>query len=69
VHHPASGGHEPAYLPLDGLVNIVNDTTPAYQHARVFLTGDSITEFIPNPRLEDRWLRSVVSERKKPEES
>jgi hypothetical protein len=40
------------------VVNIVNDTTPGWQHARLFLTGDGITEFLPNPRL-DRWLRDL----------
>ena len=58
VGHRASGGHEPEFLALDGLVSIVNDTTPDWQHARLFLTGDGITEFFPNPRL-DRWLRDL----------
>ena len=58
VGHRSSGGHEPDFLALDGLVNIVNDTTPGWQHARLFLTGDGITEFFPNPRL-DRWLRDL----------
>ncbi len=58
VDHRSSGGHEPEFLALDGLVNIVNDTTPDWQHARLFLTGDGITEFVPNPRL-DRWLRDL----------
>ncbi|PZS30711.1 MAG: hypothetical protein DLM61_10135, partial [Pseudonocardiales bacterium] len=55
---PASGGHEPDFLALDGLVGIVNATTPEWQHARLFLTGDGITEFVPNPRV-DRWLRGL----------
>ncbi len=58
VNHRASGGHEPEFLALDGLVSILNDTTPAWQHARLFLAGDGITEFFPNPRL-DRWLRDL----------
>ena len=58
VMHRSSGGHEPDSLALDGLVGIVNDTTPAWQHSRLFLTGDGITDFIPNPRL-DRWLRDL----------
>ena len=58
VSHRSSGGHEPEFLALDGLVNIVNHTTPMWQHARLFLTGDGITEFVPNPRL-DRWLRDL----------
>ena len=58
VGHRASGGHEPDFLALDGLVSIVNDTTPDWQHARLFLAGDGITEFFPNPRL-DRWLRDL----------
>ncbi|MGB8997340.1 MAG: caspase family protein [Pseudonocardiaceae bacterium] len=58
VDHPASGGHEPDFLALDGLVGIVNATTPEWQHARLFLTGDGITEFVPNPRV-DRWLRGL----------
>jgi len=58
VDHRASGGHEPEFLALDGLVSIVNDITPPWQHARLFLAGDGITEFLPNPRL-DRWLRDL----------
>jgi hypothetical protein len=58
VHHRSSGGHEPDFLALDGVVAIVNDSTPAWQHARLFLTGDGITQFVPNPRL-DRWLRDL----------
>ncbi|MGH3896888.1 MAG: NACHT domain-containing protein [Pseudonocardiaceae bacterium] len=58
VGHPASGGHEPDFLALDGLVDIVNATTPEWQHARLFLTGDGISEFVPNPRV-DRWLRGL----------
>ncbi len=58
VSHRASGGHEPDFLALDGLANIVNETTPDWQGARLYLTGDGITEFIPNPRL-DRWLRDL----------
>ena len=58
VNHRASGGHEPEFLPLDGLVSIANATTPTWQHARLFLAGDGITEFFPNPRL-DRWLRDL----------
>ena len=58
IDHRASGGHEPDFLALDGLVSIVNDTTPTWQHARLFITGDGITEFFPNPRL-DRWLRDL----------
>ena len=58
VGHRSSGGHEPDFLALDGLVSVVNDTTPTWQHARLFLTGDGITEFFPNPRL-DRWLRDL----------
>ena len=58
VDHPASGGHEPEFLPLDGLVEIVNATTPSWQHARLFLTGDGVTPFVPNPRV-DHWLRGL----------
>ena len=58
VGHRSSGGHEPDFLALDGLVSIINDTTPTWQHARLFLAGDAITEFFPNPRL-DRWLRDL----------
>ena len=58
VDHRASGGHEPDFLALDGLVSIINDTTPSWQHARLFLTGDGITDFFPNPRL-DPWLRDL----------
>ncbi|WP_432992076.1 hypothetical protein [Dactylosporangium sp. CA-233914] len=58
VGHRASGGHEPEFLALDGIVGIVNAATPQYQHARLFLTGEGVTEFLPNPRL-DRWLRDL----------
>ncbi len=58
IDHRSSGGHEPDFLALDGLVNIIQDTTPTWQHARLFTAGDGITEFIPNPRL-DRWLRDL----------
>ena len=58
VNHRASGGHEPEFLPLDGLVNIVKDNCPSWQHARLLLIEDGITEFFPNPRL-DRWLRDL----------
>jgi hypothetical protein len=58
VRHRASGGHKLEFLPLDGVVSIGSDTTPGGQHARLFRTGDGITEFLPNPRL-DRWLRDL----------
>jgi WD40 repeat protein len=58
VGHRASGGYEPEFLALDGLVGLVNEQTPQWQHARLFLTGDSVTPFVPNPRL-DRWLRDL----------
>jgi WD40 repeat protein len=58
VGHRASGGHEPEFLALDGLVDITNDITPTWQHARLYLAGDGVTQFLPNPRL-DRWLRDL----------
>ena len=58
VENRASGGHETDFLPLDGIVGIINDSTPEWQHARHFLTGDTVTQFLPNPRL-DRWLRDL----------
>jgi len=58
VQHRASGGHEPEFIALDGLVGVINGQTPPWQHARHFTTGDTITEFLPNPRL-DRWLRDL----------
>jgi WD40 repeat protein len=58
VGHRASGGYEPEFLALDGLVGLVNEQTPQWQHARLFLTGDSVTPFVPNPRL-DRWLQDL----------
>jgi WD40 repeat protein len=54
VEHRASGGSEPEFLPLDGLIHVVNENTPQWQHARLFLTGDSITPFVPNPRHNPR---------------
>lgn len=58
VNHRATGGHEPEYLALDGIVNVVNANTPGWQHARLFLTGDGATEFVPNPR-HNQWLRGL----------
>jgi WD40 repeat protein len=50
VQHRASGGHEPQFLPLDSVVEMVGKHTPSWQHARLFLTGDGVTKFLPNPR-------------------
>lgn len=58
VEHRASGGHEPEFLALDGVVGVVNDPTPDWQHARHFLTGDTITQFLPNRRWNE-WLRGL----------
>ena len=54
VRNRASGGTETPFLPLDGLVNIVNDTTPDWQHARLFIAGDAVDKFLPNPRQDGR---------------
>ncbi len=58
VNHRATGGHEPEYLALDGILGVVNETTPNWQHARLFLTGDGATEFVPNLR-HNEWLRGL----------
>ena len=58
VGHPSSGGSAFAFLPLDGLVGIVNSTTPPWQHARLFSAGDGAADFIPNPRL-NRYLLNL----------
>ena len=58
VHHRSTGGVEPDFLPLDGIVGVVNDTTPPWQHARHFLTGEAASQFIPNPRRA-AWLSGL----------
>jgi WD40 repeat protein len=64
VCHPASGGHEPQFLPLDGLVQIINANTPGWQHSRLFFVGDGTSIFFPNMRydtaLRDFDLRTQV---------
>ncbi|WP_426513499.1 hypothetical protein ACPPVO_24565 [Dactylosporangium sp. McL0621] len=49
VGHRASGGHEPEYLPLDGVIGIVNNTTSDWQHARFLSAGEDVTEFLTSP--------------------
>ena len=54
----AVGGNEPAFLPLDSLVNLINANSPSWQHARLFYAGEGLTQFIPNPRF-NHWFRDV----------
>ncbi|MEU8006815.1 hypothetical protein AB0B66_37130 [Catellatospora sp. NPDC049111] len=55
VRHRASGGHNPRFLALDGVVNMICEETPTWQNARLFLTGDPVTEFLPNPRYDPSY--------------
>ena len=43
---------------MDGVVGVVNATTPDWQHARHFLTGEAASHFIPNSRR-DAWLAGL----------
>ena len=56
VMDSVSGSDEPEFLDLDDLVNAVNETTPAWQHARTFVTSDGFGQYFPNPHY-DRLLR------------
>ena len=58
VAHRATGGVDSPYLPLDGVVDVINATTPGHQHARLFYIGDTVAEFLPNPRY-DPHLRNL----------
>ncbi|MBN1173080.1 MAG: caspase family protein, partial [Micromonosporaceae bacterium] len=58
VDCPATGGHEPDFLPLDELVGVVNDRTPGHQHAQLVTLVEGVSEFIPNPRV-DHTLRDL----------
>ncbi|MFI6234748.1 AAA family ATPase [Micromonospora sp. NPDC050784] len=52
VRHRASGGHEPRYLALNAVYNVVRHELPPWQRARILQAddGDTVTEFLPNPR-------------------
>jgi WD40 repeat protein len=54
VRHRASGGHEPQYLPLDTVIGMVQSRTPAWQHARLYHIGETVTHFLPNPRFDQQ---------------
>jgi hypothetical protein len=58
VRHRATAGHDVPYIPVDGLVGVINDTTPEWQRARYLTTGEGPTQFLPNPRY-DAWLRGL----------
>jgi len=58
INHPASGGHEPESLAVDGLVALVNTTTPESQQASVYLFGDGVGEYIPT-RVTTGYLRDL----------
>ncbi|HET6212495.1 MAG TPA: caspase family protein, partial [Micromonosporaceae bacterium] len=60
IQHRASGGHEPRFLPLDAVTDVINadPDKPAYQHAQLFSYSETASEFIPNPRY-DQWLRGL----------
>ncbi|MCY1141538.1 caspase family protein [Actinoplanes sp. Pm04-4] len=54
VHHPASGGAEPDYLPLDYLVSRINESPPLWQEATLIQAGAGVGIFLPNPRFDPR---------------
>jgi WD40 repeat protein len=58
VRHRASGGHEPAYLDLQGVVGVINNDPRKAASQRAALLSDvqGVDEFLPNPRY-DKWLR------------
>lgn len=60
VQHRATGGHEPRYLALDAVMDVINadPATPESQHARLFSQGEATAEFLPNPRY-NQWLRGL----------
>ncbi|MGC7100706.1 AAA family ATPase [Amycolatopsis lurida] len=60
IRHRASGGHEPRFLPLDAVVDLIN-ADPAKapsQHAQLLSHGEAAAEFLPNPRY-DQWLHGL----------
>ncbi|MEU7781000.1 AAA family ATPase [Micromonospora parva] len=52
IRNRASGGHEPRYLALNSVYNVVRHELPQWQRARILQAddGDTVTEFLPNPR-------------------
>jgi WD40 repeat protein len=58
VSDRAVGGHEPQFLPLDSLTADIRARTPSWQHARLFIAGDGVTRFLPNPRF-SQWLHGL----------
>ena len=58
VGQRASGGYQPEFLPLDGLVGVVNAQTPDWQHAELFHIETRTAQFLPNPRF-NPWLRDL----------
>ncbi|MEU4253210.1 hypothetical protein AB0F15_38020 [Amycolatopsis sp. NPDC026612] len=60
VLHRASGGHEPRFLPLDAVVDLINvdpGKAPS-QHAQLLSSGEAVAGFLPNPRF-NTWLRGL----------
>ena len=58
VRHRATGGHEPEFLQLQGVVGVINNDPrkPASQRAALLSDVQGVDEFLPNPRY-DKWLR------------
>jgi WD40 repeat protein len=58
VRHRATGGHEPEFLQLQGVVGVINNDPfkPASQRAALLSDAQGVDEFLPNPRY-DKWLR------------
>ena len=60
ITHRASGGHEPRFLPLDAVADLINadpDKAPS-QNAQLFSAGETEAAFLPNPRFNE-WLRGL----------
>lgn len=54
VRHPSSGGAEPEFLPLDYVVNRINESPPLWQEATFTQAGAGVGIFLPNPRYDPR---------------
>jgi WD40 repeat protein len=58
VKHPATAGHEPAYLPLSAIVGHIRDNPrrPRWQTVSesVLFNSEDIQPFLPNPRFDRR---------------
>jgi WD40 repeat protein len=58
VLHRRTGGHEPPFLPLGGVVGSVQTELPPWQHAQLLSAGEDADRFLPNPRYA-QWLHGL----------